>query len=103
MKAGEIEFLSYLEGSNKNFIIPVYQRNYNWKKEQCKRLFDDLEDIINSGFRTHFLGSIVSIYGMGKEYLIIDGQQRVTTMSLLLIAMCHIIRDFGRCRRIYYN
>lgn len=95
MKAGEIEFLSYLEGSNKNFIIPVYQRNYNWKKEQCKRLFDDLEDIINSGFRTHFLGSIVSIYGMGKEYLIIDGQQRVTTMSLLLIAMCHIIRDFG--------
>lgn len=95
MKAGEIEFLSYLEGSNKNFIIPVYQRNYNWKKEQCKRLFDDLEYIINSGFRTHFLGSIVSIYGMGKEYLIIDGQQRVTTMSLLLIAMCNIIRDIG--------
>ncbi|WP_130999520.1 GmrSD restriction endonuclease domain-containing protein, partial [Clostridioides difficile] len=49
MKAGEIEFLSYLEGSNKSFVVPVYQRNYNWKKEQCKRLFDDLEDIIDSG------------------------------------------------------
>ncbi|GAA3656562.1 GmrSD restriction endonuclease domain-containing protein [Asaccharospora irregularis] len=100
MKAGEIEFLSYLEGSNKNFIIPVYQRNYNWKKEQCKRLFDDLEDIINSGLRTHFLGSVVSIYGMGKEYLIIDGQQRVTTMSILLLAMCQIIRELGQSRGI---
>lgn len=100
MKAGEIEFLSYLEGSNKNFIVPVYQRNYNWKKEQCKRLFDDLEDIINSGFRTHFLGSVVSIYGMGKEYLIIDGQQRVTTVSILLIAMCQIIRELGDSKGI---
>ncbi|MFQ4257372.1 DUF262 domain-containing protein, partial [Clostridioides difficile] len=100
MKAGEIEFLSYLEGSNKSFVVPVYQRNYNWKKEQCKRLFDDLEDIIDSGFRTHFLGSVVSIYSMGKEYLIIDGQQRVTTVSILLIAMCQIIKEFGESKGI---
>lgn len=100
MKAGEKEFLSYLEGSNKNFIIPVYQRNYNWKKEQCKVLFDDLEDIIKSGFRTHFLGSVVSIYSIGKEYLVIDGQQRMTTMSLLLIAMCNVIKDFSEEKNI---
>ncbi|HBG4973241.1 TPA: DUF262 domain-containing protein [Clostridioides difficile] len=100
MKAGEIEFLSYLEGSNKNFIIPVYQRNYNWKKEQCKRLLDDLKEIINSGYRTHFLGSVVSIYGIGKEYLIIDGQQRVTTMSILLLAMCKIIRECNESKEI---
>lgn len=93
MKAGEKEFLSFLEGKNKKFIIPVYQRNYNWKKEQCKRLFDDLEDIIASNFRTHFLGSIVSIYSMGQEYLVIDGQQRITTMSILLMAMYNVIKD----------
>lgn len=93
MKAGEKEFLRFLEGTDKNFIIPVYQRNYNWKKEQCKRLFDDLEDIINSNFRTHFLGSVVSIYSMGQEYLIIDGQQRITTMSILLMAMYNIIKE----------
>lgn len=70
MKAGEIEFLSYLEGSNKSFVVPVYQRNYNWKKEQCKRLFDDLEDIIDSGFRTHFLGSVVSmLFSIPFKYL----------------------------------
>ena len=93
MKAGEKEFLRFLEGSDKNFIIPVYQRNYNWKKDQCKRLFDDLEEIVNSGFRTHFLGSIVSIYSMGQEYLIIDGQQRITTMSILLLAIYNVIKD----------
>ena len=93
MKAGEKEFLRFLEGTDKNFIIPVYQRNYNWKKEQCKRLFDDLEDIIESDFRTHFLGSIVSIYSMGQEYLVIDGQQRITTMSILLMAMYNVIKD----------
>ena len=93
MKAGEKEFLRFLEGTDKNFIIPVYQRNYNWKKEQCKRLFDDLEDIIASDFRTHFLGSIVSIYSMGQEYLVIDGQQRITTMSILLMAMYNVIKD----------
>lgn len=93
LKAGEKEFLRFLEGSDKNFIIPVYQRNYNWKKDQCKRLFDDLEEIVNSGFRTHFLGSVVSIYSMGQEYLIIDGQQRITTMSILLLAIYNVIKD----------
>lgn len=93
MKAGEKEFLRFLEGTDKNFIIPVYQRNYNWRKDQCKRLFDDLEDIISSNFRTHFLGSIVSIYSMGQEYLVIDGQQRITTMSILLLAIYNAIKD----------
>lgn len=93
LKAGEKEFLRFLEGTDKNFIIPVYQRNYNWKKEQCKRLFDDLENIIDSNFKTHFLGSIVSIYGIGQEYLVIDGQQRITTMSILLLAIYNVIKD----------
>ena len=86
MKAKEKKFLHFLEGSDKHFVIPVYQRNYDWKKEQCKQLFDDLLDLGNSN-RTHFLGSIVSIYhddGDDREYLIIDGQQRLTTLSLLL-------------------
>ena len=93
MKAKEKKFLHFLEGSDKHFVIPVYQRNYDWKKEQCKQLFDDLLDIGNSN-RTHFLGSIVSIYhddGEDREYLIIDGQQRLTTLSLLLLAIYKLI------------
>jgi len=93
MKAKEKRFLHFLEGSDKHFVIPVYQRNYDWKKEQCKQLFDDLIDI-SKDKRTHFLGSIVSIYhddGDDREYLIIDGQQRLTTLSLLLLAIYKVI------------
>ena len=93
LKANEKKFTRFLEGSDKHFVIPVYQRNYDWKKEQCKQLFDDLIDISKTN-RTHFLGSIVSIYhddGEDLEYLIIDGQQRLTTLSLLLLAIYKII------------
>jgi len=95
LKANEKKFTRFLEGSDKHFIIPVYQRNYDWKKEQCKQLFDDLIDISKTN-RTHFLGSIVSIYhddGEDLEYLIIDGQQRLTTLSLLLLAIYKIINN----------
>jgi uncharacterized protein with ParB-like and HNH nuclease domain len=91
MKAEEVLFLDFLEGKRKNFIIPVYQRNYDWKKEHCKQLFDDLKDVANMD-RTHFLGSIVSISDEhSKEFWIIDGQQRLTTISLLLLAIEKVI------------
>jgi uncharacterized protein with ParB-like and HNH nuclease domain len=93
MKAKEKRFLHFLEGSDKHFVIPVYQRNYDWSKTQCEQLFDDLIDISKKD-KTHFLGSIVSIYndsGKDREYLIIDGQQRLTTLSLLLLAIYKII------------
>ena len=96
MKAQEKAFLRFLEGSDKHFVIPVYQRNYDWKEAHCQQLFDDILSIINDDFRTHFIGSIVSIYSddrLGQEYLIIDGQQRLTTVSLLLLAVHDFIID----------
>ena len=59
MKAEEKELLRFLEGTDKNFIIPIYQRNYDWKKENCKQLFDDLENLLKKKLDTHFFGSIV--------------------------------------------
>ncbi len=94
MKANENPFLHFLEGTDKQFVIPVYQRNYDWKKEQCEQLFNDLVEVCENNFRSHFLGSIVSIYNFGgesKEYLIIDGQQRITTLSLLLLAVHNLL------------
>lgn len=84
----------YMEGSSKRFIIPVYQRNYDWQIEQCKQLYDDLVKLKKSGANSHFFGSIVSAQdnttGM-QEYLIIDGQQRLTTVSLLLLAIYNLL------------
>ncbi len=83
-----------MEGSDKRFVIPVYQRNYDWKTENCKQLYDDLVKIVKHRRRSHFFGSLVSVYnpdGHGEEFLVIDGQQRLTTVSLLFLAMYNLM------------
>ena len=96
MKANEKYLIRFLDSSDTNFVIPVYQRNYDWKKEQCKQLYYDLVNMIKYKYKSHFFGTIVSIYndsGRNREYLIIDGQQRITTISILLLAIVNIIKE----------
>lgn len=81
---------------NKQFLIPVYQRYYSWKIEQCSRLWNDIVEMQKKDKAGHFVGSIVNIAEQTmptgvQKYMIIDGQQRLTTLSLLLIAL----RDYG--------
>ena len=81
---------------NKQFLIPVYQRYYSWDIEQCKRLWNDIVEMQKKGKVGHFVGSIVNIaeHAMPtgvQKYMIIDGQQRMTTLSLLLLAL----RDYA--------
>ncbi len=90
MTGSEMKLVSFMQGSNKRFVIPVYQRNYDWKTENCKQLYDDLIKVIRNERKSHFFGSIVSVYnpvGTNDEFLVIDGQQRLTTVSLLMLAM----------------
>lgn len=94
MRANEKNLLRFLEGTDKSFVIPVYQRNYDWRKANCKQLFDDLLSIVEDNYRAHFMGSMVHIYnqdGKNYEYMIIDGQQRLTTISILLLAIFNSI------------
>ena len=96
MKGSEMKLLEYMGGARQRFIIPVYQRNYDWKTENCKQLYDDLVKVVRNHRSSHFFGSIVSSYqpnGRYTEYLIIDGQQRLTTVSLLLLAMYTLIKE----------
>lgn len=77
---------------NKQFLIPVYQRYYSWETEQCSRLWKDIVDMQKKDKVGHFVGSIVNIAEQAmptgvQKYMIIDGQQRLTTLSLLLIAL----------------
>lgn len=88
MKGEAQPLIKYFDGSDKRFIIPLYQRNYDWKIDNCKQLFQDLMKLHNSNRKSHFFGSIVSSIKAGSEdRFIIDGQQRITTVSLMLIAM----------------
>ena len=87
MKGSELRLIEYMEGSKKRFIIPVYQRNYDWKIENCKQLYDDLIQVIQNNSKTHFFGSIVSVYepsGRNKEFLIIDGPVSYTHLMMLI-------------------
>lgn len=80
----------FIEPNKKQYSIPVYQRNYEWSKEQCEKLF---EDIVQAFYKQkpHFCGSIVySDINLGQKidsYIIIDGQQRLTTVYILLKAL----------------
>lgn len=94
MKGSECRLIEYMEGSKKRYLIPVYQRNYDWKTENCKQLYDDLVKVVKNNRNSHFFGSIVSVYtpsGRNTEYLVIDGQQRLTTVSLLFLAMYNLL------------
>ena len=94
MKGEAQPLIKYFDGSDKRFIIPLYQRNYDWKEENCEQLFQDLIKLHNSDRKSHFFGSIVSSIHFGTEDIfIIDGQQRITTVSLLLIAMVNAKKD----------
>ena len=94
MRGKDEKLLDIFNSNGKRFIIPAYQRNYDWKQENCERLFDDLIALTKSKREGHFFGSVVTVEnedGFSTERLVIDGQQRVTTVSLLLLAMYRLL------------
>ena len=89
----------FLNGNDKKFVIPVYLRAYSWKKGDCELLLSDLESVYEKGSQTHFFGSIVYVANNlagYTEYIIIDGQQRITTVSLLLLAIRNYLTNSPR-------
>lgn len=99
MKATEAQLLAFLKKSPQ-FAIPIYQRTYSWNIQECKQLWDDiLRAGANPKVNAHFIGSIVyieeSLYHVSSPsaLLVIDGQQRLTTISLLLEALARLIGE----------
>lgn len=87
MKGYAKPLLEIICGPQIQFVIPVYQRNYDWLMDNCDQLFSDLVKLSRSNRRSHFFGSIVtSSADSSYNRLVIDGQQRLTTISLLLLA-----------------
>ena len=99
MKATEANLLGFLRKSPQ-FIIPIYQRTYSWTEPQCQQLWDDIIRTGNDdGISGHFIGSIVYIerglYQVSSQtpLLVIDGQQRLTTISLIIEALARHLGD----------
>lgn len=82
-----------IEGNKIQFVIPVYQRNYDWLIDNCDQLFSDLVKLSQSNRTSHFFGSIVTSSDGSYNRLVIDGQQRLTTISILLLAGIGAVQD----------
>lgn len=105
MKAVEAKFLDFIKKSSQ-FAIPIYQRTYSWTERECRQLW---EDIIRSGgndeVSAHFVGSIVYIekglyHVMAPSpLLVIDGQQRLTTMALLIAVLERALEEEPECNQ----
>lgn len=99
MQASEAK-LQLIIGNEKQYVVPLFQRKYSWDKKEWGTLLDDLVELSEGeNTRTHFIGSLVTMpinsvpEGVSK-YLLIDGQQRLTTIFILLA----LLRDNAKKR-----
>lgn len=96
MKGQPTEIWQIYNRGKSTLEIPVYQRNYDWKTAQCARLFDDIESLAQADRQAHpkhFFGAVVGKPEGSFRWIVIDGQQRLTTISLLILAVTHAIRS----------
>lgn len=100
MKANETKVEDFLSSNKTQFVIPVYQRNYDWSTGQCKQLLDDILEVgTNKKMNAHFIGSIVYVHddvytaSRIKELTVIDGQQRLTTLTLIYLVLHRLAKE----------
>jgi hypothetical protein len=85
--------LSDLLSGEKRFEVPLYQRDYSWTEEHWEDLWNDILDISGDSETKHYMGSLVLQQHQERKYKIIDGQQRITTLSIFVVAVLSILRD----------
>lgn len=100
MEAKQNSIVRFMQQQDTQFVIPVYQRNYDWLNEQCRQLFIDIVAAgSNDQIQSHFVGSIVylqtSITASPTLLTVIDGQQRLTTLTLIWIALRNRAKENG--------
>lgn len=100
MKANELQIVKFLKSPDVQFVIPIYQRNYDWTITECRELLKDIMQVADEGRVSHFIGSIVFIHdgvystsNEVKELVIIDGQQRLTTINILIAALYRFAKE----------
>lgn len=100
MKANETKVEDFLSANKTQFVIPVYQRNYDWATNQCKQLLNDILEVgTNEKMNAHFIGSIVYVHddvytaARIKELTVIDGQQRLTTLTLIYLVIHSLAKE----------
>ena len=104
MRASGIKVNTFLSSPKTRFVIPIYQRNYDWSIAQCKQLLDDIFEVGRSRKKNaYFIGSIVFVHNEEavlasdpEERTIIDGQQRLTTLTLIYLVIHRIAKELNK-------
>lgn len=95
--ATAVNTIRWLSETDTTIVVPVYQRQYRWDIGGCEQLLADIRDAADAAhLHTHFIGSILSTTSADAnngELVLIDGQQRITTLMLLIAALQHTVRD----------
>jgi len=96
MNAMLTDVATFFNKPTTQFFIPVYQREYSWKREQIDQLLNDMEKVLTKENNNHFLGNVIyksSTHGGIVSNELIDGQQRMTTMCLIFIGLRNILNS----------
>jgi Uncharacterized conserved protein, COG1479 len=90
--------ISYLEliGNGKRYRVPPYQRDYSWNEEQWDDLWNDIVDLHKQTDSYHYMGALVVQAESDRDLLIIDGQQRMATLSILSLAVIALLNDLAQ-------
>ena len=99
MQTRDNKIMPLLSNNDVTFFIPPYQRNYEWDTQMCDTFYKDIEKVANSNNTQHFFGTIIfyeeraQIWGEPSRYILVDGQQRLTTTMLFLVAARDVVED----------
>ena len=98
MQAQDLALHKFLTGP-KQFMIPIFQRTYDWGTHHCEQLWNDIVRVGSSDdLSGHFIGSVVCVIDPEAQasipsWMVIDGQQRLTTLTLFLVALCRVLKE----------
>lgn len=94
LKTTDVTLLDII-GNGKQYRVPAFQRDYSWEAEQWEDLWNDIQELIPSPEARHYMGALVVEAQSDREFLIIDGQQRLATLSILALAVISTLQELG--------
>jgi hypothetical protein len=90
LKTQDVTFLDLI-GTGKKYRAPSFQRDYAWEEEQWEDLWNDIQELLQAPGTNHYMGALVVKALSEREFQIIDGQQRIATLSVLVLAVIHCL------------
>jgi hypothetical protein len=94
LKTNDVTFLDLI-GNGKKYHVPAYQRDYSWEQEQWEDLWNDIEELLSQPEGRHYMGALVVESTSDRDFQIVDGQQRIATLSILALAVIATLQGLG--------